>query len=90
MGSNNSQSYTERQNSVGKVIVTDKRVSLSAAEMEMVATLRINEPFTTCMKEHHLKAALEYAGLKEAPAVLDDAKKETFNFAQSIGASCSF
>ena len=46
----------------------------------MIATLQINEPFKTYMKEHHPKAKLGYAELKEAPTVLDDAKKEPFNF----------
>ena len=70
MGSVNSSSFSERHNSAGKAICTDKRRSLSNEEIEMVATLRINKPFIKFMKANHLAAALAFAGLKKPPTAL--------------------
>ena len=49
MGTNNAQSFNERHNSAGKLLVTDKRRSLECAEVEMVATLKINKPVSIAL-----------------------------------------
>lgn len=57
LGALNAESYNERVNSVGKLVLTDGNTLLSDEEIEMLMVLRMNESFMRHMREHYSKYA---------------------------------
>jgi hypothetical protein len=53
IGALNAESYAERMNSMGKLVLTDGNSLLKDSEIEMLVTLRMNREFMEFMREHY-------------------------------------
>ena len=53
LGALNAESYVERVNSMGKLVLTDGNTLLSDDEIQMLVTLRMNKAFMEFMRAHY-------------------------------------